>query len=325
MLGDVLRTGLPITFGPSGGVIGSLAGTVLNVAGRAVSHTESSLVGIGLDEQAICQRAIYAEAAFQSILAIDKGILQEEGFIDSMRSVANKLMPAVQRVGPKLLDVVKDDVIQMLVSQLSAGKTKPYAPTEGFARSAGVAMRKLHKLQNVHTNTGEESFMAHVASGAESGEEGLFDIIGIAAKLIPTAIGGIADLIGTLTESSIVEDSDTSGALNGVLERAVLAEAALQTAISFHHDFLEEEGFFDTFKDVVRTIGGAVVKHGPGVMKAVAPVVGDLVQQFAGENAQAGPSPLPVRPRGLSKKPSRSWSDVVQAASRPGENVLVIY
>ncbi|KAL4982631.1 hypothetical protein BDW68DRAFT_182373 [Aspergillus falconensis] len=54
--------------------------------------------------------------------------------------------------------------------------------------------------------------------------------------------------------------------------RAVVAEAALQAILRIQQQDLEDEGLFDTMRDVIRKHGSTVVKIAPAVIRKVAPV-----------------------------------------------------
>ncbi|RDW87140.1 trypsin-like serine peptidase [Aspergillus mulundensis] len=54
--------------------------------------------------------------------------------------------------------------------------------------------------------------------------------------------------------------------------RAVVAEAALQAILRIQQQDLEEEGLFDTMRDVIRKHGPTVMKIAPAVIRKVAPV-----------------------------------------------------
>ena len=278
IINGALNIGLPMAFGPAGGAVSALASIALNAAGKLVGGAESGFVDAPPSDD-IAMRAIYAEAALQTMLKMDHDLIEEEGFIDTMKSVVSHVAPVVQRVGPKVLGVVKDEVVQMLLQHLSP-ETKPKA--EGFFELKKNSSARKFSSQ---LNTGEESFMEHVAAANPAGEEGWLD-------LISPGIGLLTKVVGTLTESSMVDDSSSDRTLEGLQKRAVLAEAALQAVIAAKHDVLEEEGFFDDFINTAKDIGGAVLSAAPGVIKAVLPVVTPLIKgAFGAESAIATESP----------------------------------
>lgn len=259
ILSGALQAGLPMAFGPIGGVVGAIAGTALSAAGKlARGGAESGVIDAGTPEE-ITMRSIYAEAALQSMLKMNKERLEEEGFIDDMKTVAGKLAPVVKRVAPKILGVVKNDVMQMLLEHLSKGKTDAEGAFDFMNNTVRErpAGRRLPPQVTFGSGTGAESFAQHVAAASNNGEEGLFgDIfstgIKIFAPMAGPAISGLVGLVGSLAESSVMdEQTNPDPGLSGLTERAILAEAALQAAINAPHDFLEEEGFFSSFGSIV--------------------------------------------------------------------------
>jgi hypothetical protein len=270
ILGNVARIGLPIAFGPLGGVIGALAGTALSKAGELAGGAAEGGMVDSISNDDVIKRAVYAEAALQAMLKINREKLEEEGFIDDMKTVVSKLAPVAKRVAPKILAVIKDDVIQLLLEQLKNGKTE--AELEVPARKTQHKTSSARPRMTFSQNTGPESFAQHVAA-AGTDEEGFVDILATSAKL---ALPFLGKLIASFAESDFVDDEVPSSVVAGLGHRAVLAEAALQAALNAPHDFLEEEGFFDTFASVVGSsklhfIFLLLVQHLPSIFSSKDP------------------------------------------------------
>lgn len=317
LLSGVLSTGLPMVLGPLGGPVGALASVAISAAGKlAESHTGAE--SFGDPTEGVAERAILAEAAFTAMMKMDKQKLAEEGFFDDMRKVISRVGSVVKDVAPKVLDVVAEPTLRLALDALQKGPHEGaegfYAPTGrgllldgapalgGARRPTGGARKSLH----LAADSGSEAFMARLAAASSEDSEGFFDFLaGIASKAIKSPVlmevakHGLPLLQHALTESDIADEAPPVMApMEGLRERAVLGEAALQAAMKAPQHILEEEGFFDIMASVVRKVGPVVMKAAPQIIKAVGPVVSSIVKQGSGAESLAVPR------SGLRKIPS---------------------
>ncbi|KAK6854769.1 ATP synthase F1 [Apiospora arundinis] len=297
ILNNVLGTALPIALGPLGGPISSLASIAISAAGKLAEASR--------------ERAIMAEAAFQAMMKMDHQTLAEEGFFGDMWNIAKKMAPVVKQVAPKVLQVVGQPALQIALQSL--GNVQK-SGAEGLTFDAPRGRQQLqrrraspthHRQQQQHhygrniPNSGPEAFLTRFEAAASAGEEGFFDDIFRVAKKAVSVAGpvlstvakhGLPLLQGMLTEADFGDEQphDMSSAvanMEGLQERAILAEAALQAAMNAPQHVLEEEGFFSFMADAVRTIAPIVAKAAPVVIKAVGPVVNGLL---SGPRAESG-------------------------------------
>ncbi|KAK7976389.1 hypothetical protein PG989_014852 [Apiospora arundinis] len=314
ILNNVLGTALPIALGPLGGPISSLASIAISAAGKLAESggTESGgFMGPAPVPQGIAERAIMAEAAFQAMMKMDHQTLAEEGFFGDMWNIAKKMAPVVKQVAPKVLQVVGQPALQIALQSL--GNVQK-SGAEGLTFDAPRGRQQLqgrraspthHRQQQQHhygrniPNSGPEAFLTRFEAAASAGEEGFFDDIFRVAKKAVSVAGpvlstvakhGLPLLQGMLTEADFGDEQphDMSSAvanMEGLQERAILAEAALQAAMNAPQHVLEEEGFFSFMADAVRTIAPIVAKAAPVVIKAVGPVVNGLL---SGPRAESG-------------------------------------
>ena len=309
LLSGVLSTGLPMVLGPLGGPVGALASVAISAAGKlAESHTGAE--SFGDPTEGVAERAILAEAAFTAMMKMDKQKLAEEGFFDDMRKVISRVGSVVKNVAPKVLDVVAEPTLRLALDALQKG---PHGGAEGFyapadgalipggAPTPGGARRPptggARKSLHLAADSGSEAFMARLAAASSEDSEGFFDFLGgIASKAIKSPVlmevakHGLPLLQHALTESAIADEAPPVMApMEGLRERAVLGEAALQAAMKAPQHILEEEGFFDIMASVVRKIGPVVMKAAPQIIKAVGPVVSGIVKQGSGAESLAVP------------------------------------
>ena len=315
LLNGVLSMGLPMVLGPLGGPVGALASVAISAAGRlAESHTGAE--SFGDPTEGVTERAILAEAAFTAMMKMDKQKLAEEGFFDDMRKVISRVGSVVKNVAPKVLDVVAEPTLRLALDALQKGPHGGaegfYAPTGGAlipggAPAPGGARRPptggARKSLHLAADSGSEAFMARLAAASSEDSEGFFDFLGgIASKAIKSPVlmevakHGLPLLQHALTESDIADEAPPVMApMEGLRERAVLGEAALQAAMKAPQYILEEEGFFDIMASVVRKIGPVVMEAAPQIIKAVSPVVSGIINQGSGAESLAVPG------RGLRK------------------------
>lgn len=287
-----LKIGGPILSG-IGGPIGCLANVALSTAGSVAR----SLGAEGAIEQpstvssapeGTVERAVLAEAALRAVLEMDEQTLEEEGLLDIMKSVVKTMAPVVKETAPKVLEVVGSAALKLAVDALKGNNTNG---AEGFCEipTNPATTRPIVRLTHLST-TGQDAFVQRVAAATEADAEGFLDglmsVGSFVAKGFQTVAPVLADvakvglplLLGGRAESEVVGPEPTPmQAMDGIWQRAVVAEAALQAVLQVPQDVLEEEGFFSSIGEHLKSVASVVTKYAPDVIKVVTPVVKNLM------------------------------------------------
>jgi hypothetical protein len=328
---SILTTGSPF-LGPIAGPITAATGVAIGVVGNLCESTMDGSIPSAkknLSFDGCAERAVLAEAALQTVLGIDKEDSISEQILKDMETTYRSLAPNMKKLAPKLLPVLMDPALRIAMDDLS--KPKPNISVGGAESFIPGPPRPLKNAQ-ITESTSEsvdpeaEAFMVGLLGPTKvvAGEEGFFDTLG---SLIKTGMKygkpllregvklGFKKLEGVLADkdSGSAEagwDGDANpniDALYKLSQRAVMGEAALQALMKVPRKQLEslsivrddggigarEEGFFDSMKTVMQGIGRQVVATAPSVIKAVTPVILNLLQG-QGDQAAAKPTALPV-------------------------------
>ncbi|KAH0564820.1 hypothetical protein GP486_001793 [Trichoglossum hirsutum] len=314
ILKNVIGTALPLSLGPLGGPVAALAGIAISAAGKLAetgTGAESAIPGVDpLD--GVAERAILAEAALTAMMKMDNQVLAEEGFFDDVWSVAKKVLPVVKNVAPKVLDVVAKPALQLALENLNKGHgaeglyTQPIevprsAPRPVARTTANTgAVGLMDRLEHANSQNAE-GFFGDIAKIASKGLKGAVPVLSLVAK------HGLPLLQGAFAEADMGDappPPPVLAGMDGMHQRAVLAEAALQAALKAPQHVLEEEGFFDIMSAAVAKIAPIVLKAAPQIIKTVGPVVdGILKQQKGGTESLSIPN---GGSRGLRKIPSNN-------------------
>jgi len=276
--------------------LGALAGIALNAAGnfgRPGVETESSEAVL---EAGVAERAILAEAAIASIVKLGPKKANEEGLFDIMTKVVKKIGPVVQRVAPKILGAVKDSALQIAISELN-GKREPLpdkVESDTVRIQVGEIFNKPATVRSAETEAFADGLLR--ASGRTESEEFLGFLgpilgagLNLAKGLIENGDEGLEAVGESSTEADDIDPFKRSPPeFDGLGARAVIGEAALEALIHLGPDKMKEEGLFDVFTKVVKTVGGAVLKHGPTVVSNVLPIISSLANGGGGEGFETG-------------------------------------
>jgi hypothetical protein len=290
---DILGTALPFALGPLGGPVAALAGIAISSAGKlAETSTGAESAVPGADPlDGVAERAILAEAALTAMMKMDNHVLAEEGFFDDVWSIAKKILPVVKNVAPKVLDVVAKPALQLALESLNKGHGAEgfYDQPEEMPRSGRPPTALC-----ITGNTGAEAFMDRLEHAGGQSAEGFIDDIGrIASKGLQSAgpvlsfvaKHGLPLLQGAFAEADMGDvppPPPVLAGMDGMHQRAVLAEATLQAALKAPQHILEEGGFFDFMSAAVSKIAPVVLKAAPALIKSVGPVVDSILKQQKG-------------------------------------------
>lgn len=306
--------------GPVGVVASALANVALASAGsRAISGDESALDDP--NSEGLVERAVLAGAALQTVLTMPADKMQRLGIISAMRQNYDTSPKASDDVAPKILAPVLESTLRMTQQQLEPSDFGAEPSRQEAVRAAEEAFREHVGNPSTARPMGlgsEEGSMDVVGSVGDFTRKGLAFGKPVAMSMIKQGLNKLASLV---TESSI--EDDDSEHLNQLAKRAVMGEAALRALTSLPPQELQEEGFFDSICNTIKSIAGRVTEHAPTIINGVTKVVGTLTQ----ESANAGPVPgryrtgglAPSQPPGLHRKKSPSLFDTLSLGDPTGD------
>jgi hypothetical protein len=302
--------------GPVGGILGTIAGTLLgSIAGPesvSVNRTDGhGLVGVS---PGAAERAVLAESALQTVLAINEGP-ELDAIVQHMTSNWNANAPDLDAVAscvaPGLLACALDITAAKLNKTTLSGGSEATA-----AFSTPLPRRPLSGLggQEAVSISGEgRDFIEGLLGPTRpiSGEEGIFDFLGpvlkqavsfgvpIVSQFAKDAVSGLvpkllAKIGGGGTESATAAMQPHMDTAKFLFKRAAVADAALQALMSLPRSTLErvqlqsssqgsqEEGIFDFIKTTVQKIGPFALDTVKNAANKLAPVLIDTaVQKFS--------------------------------------------
>jgi hypothetical protein len=289
--GNVLKSGLPIALGTFGGPLGALAGVALNVAGKISASSTGSEADLNkaYSYEGVAERAILGEAAIEAIKYLGNEKCKQEGIFSSMAEIVKKMAPTVRAVAPKLVGAVAEPALRMALDSLN--KTK--AGTE-----ATLGDGKIRSLRKEETNT--LGFGARLSMQQEAFIQALTDTLrpndAESFLGVETSIGNVickglrvsGPIISPVTRNGLPllargTEGQTLGPFpfEGLAERAMIGEAALQTLMGLPTPKLQQEGLFDIMKNAIKVLGPIVVNSAPIVVKAVEPIARNLMSQLS--------------------------------------------
>lgn len=250
----------------------------------------------------------------------------DSGIYKSMQEIYEAQAPATRRVAPKLLIAVLEPALRI---SLDSG-TKPANPESGIPwerRDLGPSTQCELSVDPKAKGFVTELLQPTLAVPGEYEQEFFFNIVSVIGKglmqsAVQVGIQALSNLCSSEPESAMEEDS-TTGYLDLLSKRALLGEAALQALTTLPPKTTQPKGFLDyldTFKTTVQTIGTQVLKTAPMVIKAVKPIVIDLLKQKLQDTAAPSPVPGPsslqtLKPPKQSLRSSPSLMDVLDGVT----------
>jgi hypothetical protein len=304
--------------GPLGAPIGALASVALGALGKFCAESAmgaESTIDPSAPVRGLAQRAVLGEAALQAIMAMDKQMLHEEGIFDVMSAVVQKMAPVIKKAAPCIMNIIMPAALNLATTALNQAKQNPGAES---VFSWPVDESILYNPSNVpvnYENSGVEAFATQLIGPmhyGEDGTEGWFgDFISSALSktsnvLVTAAKTGLPILLDQLSKTESAMPGSPGAELpqlEGLAERAVLQEAALQAVLTLPPQKLEEEGFFSIMRSVIGKVAPVVMKAAPSIIKAVGPIISSAMrtESFTVNNLKSrnGGST-----RSLKKKPS---------------------
>lgn len=315
LFGDILKgvgSALPIFGGP----IGTLAGVALNAAGSMLETTtaEGFSDTTTVPEGAV-ERAILAEATLKVLQNTKLPEDVEEGIFEDMKTAVMKALPTVRKTAPRVIGAMMEPALKMALGSLhnynqrSAGGAESFddnGPVFGITLPVTQYSAAIDQPADQQTEAFLHAAMAAARDGQESfgdseTEEGFFDIFKSATRLIGKGVLGVAkvglpivaDYLNKTAGAEAFDAESNSGndTADLLAKRALVADAALQAIMKVPAHQLQEEGFFGSLWDTVKSIAPGVMKAAPGIIKAINPTIGGIISGLTGqESVSAGNS-----------------------------------
>ena len=168
LLGNALKTGLPIALGPIGGPVGALAGFALNAAGKlaAESAIAESVVDNPTPPEGSMERAIMAEAALSTLQSMELDPELEESIFTDMRDVVMKALPAVRKAAPRVMGAMMEPALRIALDSLH--KYNQNGGMESFEDQGPEPFRPNVQYSSAidqPSDRNAEAFLQHVQAG----------------------------------------------------------------------------------------------------------------------------------------------------------------
>lgn len=282
-LSNILEVHSPIVLGSVGSAVGALAGAVLVAAGKFSSFSSSLVHDFrqGLPYDGIVERAILGEAAFSVVMSMKRRRLEEEGIFANMAAVVKQLSPATKRVAPYIMDTLTAPALRIALDALH-NRADNSAARYSSASSQGTPFAQSFTPSGTTLDGDAETFVkrlsAHSVGHDDSGDpfNSIDRIIQIGFReagpvLTAVASEGLQYLASSLPEFAV---SGGNGAashnphIDGLPERAMLGEAALQALMKVPKNRLDE-GTFDIMAKSVARIGNVVLRSAHGLIEDI--------------------------------------------------------
>ncbi|KAL8825654.1 MAG: hypothetical protein Q9191_004279 [Dirinaria sp. TL-2023a] len=327
LLGDVLKTGLPIALGPVGAPIGALAGLALNAAAKLAESTDAESFDPSEAQEGTMERAILAEAALTAMQKMDLHPDDQESILSDMKDYVVKAVPTIKKVAPHIMGAMMEPALRIALNSLHSYNQQDHSGAEAFEDQSNEPFRLNVTYSNAIDQRGDrnaEAFLQGLTKSMEQGQEafdgeseaGFYDLITAGVLfankgLITGARVGLPILAKMVDNSadSIEAGSAAPSALssNDLAKRALVGEAALQAMMKLPPQVLEEAGIFNMISHAVKNIAPIVVKVAPTVISNLSPALGRIIKAAAGQEAAlAGTAAPKLGQRSLSAKRSIS-------------------
>lgn len=276
-LSNILEVHSPIVLGSVGSAVGALAGAVLVAAGKFSSFSSSLVHDFrqGLPYDGIVERAILGEAAFSVVMSMKRRRLEEEGIFANMAAVVKQLSPATKRVAPYIMDTLTAPALRIALDALH-NRADNSAARYSSASSQGTPFAQSFTPSGTTLDGDAETFVKRLSAHSVDHDDSIDRIIQIGFReagpvLTAVASEGLQYLASSLPEFAV---SGGNGAashnpyIDGLPERAMLGEAALQALMKVPKNRLDE-GTFDIMARSVARIGNAVLRSAPGLIEDI--------------------------------------------------------
>ncbi|KAL4907665.1 hypothetical protein BDW74DRAFT_189118 [Aspergillus multicolor] len=299
---DILSPDTSLSLGQPGIPAGAVANIALSAAANAVTEVVDTFDNNFDRDQAfdsITQRSILAEAALAAVQEMSPRLRQDEHVFNTITQVVTGLLPAIQQAGSTVINPTQEPLLRLALDEVkkSGQRSSRSASIASFRLSHGlrrdISGRKGQFVDALCDGARDERtqrFVNHIASeGLSDDAEVKWNNLNISKRLSSTfsiieAGKKQPGMLGPLLQITLhnlhqlmamdmdMQDDEFPLSIECLPLRAVVAEAALQAILRIQQHDLEDEGLFDTMRDVIRKHAPTVMKIAPAVIRKVAPV-----------------------------------------------------
>lgn len=282
ILGNILHVHLPIVLGAVGSPVGALAGAILSAAGKLATQS-SSLVHTfrqGLPYDGILERAILGEAAFCAVMSMKTRKLEELGVFSDMARVVKKIGPATKEIAPFIMHTLTAPALRIALDALykNANSSSIKSRVVNSGKSS-FAQQRTSSSGTLDPDT--EAFFTRLSArcantcGSEDPSSNVDRILQIGFCEAGPVLTTVA-YEGLQILAEILPDDPSGGEgipahhpfLNGLPERAMLGEAALQALIKVPAQRLDDKAFEVMAQSVARN-GQVVIQSAHGLIEDI--------------------------------------------------------
>ena len=218
-------------------------------SGEDVEESAEAAIASG-----VTNRAILAEAALQTIIKFSKTARSRLGIFTKMRRILQKTAPVAKRANPVISDLISPILLPLTLSMVNSRSGRK--PRRGPIKKPDPKKESSGDFIDADA----EAFAEAVASGdfdaeSELTSEAFTDLVESALQSSVPALEDqveslesvLDDVESTATESAAEEGSE-SFTIEGLAERAAVADAALQALVSVPADLAAQYGIHATMK-----------------------------------------------------------------------------
>ncbi|MCJ1265004.1 hypothetical protein MMC22_004879 [Lobaria immixta] len=298
VLDNILQVHLPMVLGSVGSPVGALAGAILSTAGKLATQSSSPVNDFrqGLPYDGILERAILGEAAFSAVMSMKRRKLEEIGVFLEMAKVVKQIAPATKEIAPFIMHTLTAPALRIALDALHKKADGPSAESS-LGISSGTSFTQQIASSNGTLDPNAEKFFQRLSArcasfcGSEASSGNVDRILHIgfreAGPVLTTAAYEGLQLLAT-----ILPDNPAGGEgipahhpfIDGLPERAMLGEAALQALMKVPMQGLDESAFEIMAQSVAR-IGHVVIQSAHGLIEDIGfAVKGILAIQVANTN-----------------------------------------
>lgn len=275
VLSNILQVHLPMVLGSVGSPVGALAGAILSGAGKLAKQSSLPVNDFrqGLPYDGILERAILGEAAFSAVISMKRRKLEDIGVFSEMAKVVKQIAPATKEIAPFIMHTLTAPALRIALNSLH--NNADAKPT--FASSSGTSFAQQNQSSSGTLNSDAESFFRRFSascanSGGSQDSSKILQIGFREAGPILTTVGyeGLQILATILpdTPSSGIGIPDHHPFIDGLPERAMLGEAALQALMKVPMQQLDEN-IFEIMAQCVARIGQVVIQSAHGLIEDI--------------------------------------------------------
>lgn len=282
VLDNILQVHSPMVLGSVGSPVGALAGAILSAAGKLATQSSSLVHEFreGLPYDGILERAIVGEAAFSAVMSMKRRKLEELGVFSEMAKVVRQIAPATKEIAPFIMHTLTAPALRIALDALHNDADGPSANS-----TVAIFSRTYSAQQATSSNRtldpDAEAFLrrlsaCRVNTGRSEDSSGTVDgILQIGFREAGPVLTTVA-YEGLQLLATILPDNASGGEgipahhpfIDGLPERAMLGEAALQALMKVPIQRLDES-VFEVMAQSMTRIGQVVLQSAHGLIEDI--------------------------------------------------------